>query len=55
MLKEHAPRDVILALSTDLHVDDDELEDLPAEVVPFKTTPIARDVLAALDRILTRG
>ncbi len=55
VLKEHAPRDVILALSTDLHVDDDELEDLPAEVVPFKTTPIARDVLAALDRILTRG
>lgn len=52
VLRAHGPANMILAVSKELHVDDEDIEDLPGEVVVFRVTPIARDILAALERIV---
>ncbi|MCZ6796141.1 MAG: DUF790 family protein [Planctomycetota bacterium] len=54
LLREHGPEELILALSRDLHVEEEEIEDLPGEVYTFRTHPIARELLALLDRFVGR-
>ncbi len=50
LLRDHGPKNFILAVSRDLHVDEEEAE-LPGELYVFRTTPVARDVLKLLERM----
>lgn len=52
LLEKHGPRNLILAVSKELHVDAEDV-DLSGEVYLFRTLPIARDVLKLLERILS--
>ena len=49
LLREHGPKNLILALSNQLRVDEESLEDLPAEIYQFREAPIAREVLKLLE------
>lgn len=51
LLREHAPIALIVAASKELRLADDELTELGDDVVVFRATPVARDVLAALERV----
>ncbi len=52
LLKKHGPKNVLLALSDELNVEENRTEDLPQEVYTFRTMPIARDVVKRLDEML---
>ncbi len=49
LLRRHGPKNLVLALSKALAAGAGELEDLPAEVYVFRTTPLARQVVKILD------
>ncbi len=51
LLRRHGPRNVILAVSRELRVDE-ETADLPGELYTFRTVPVAREVHECLERIL---
>jgi len=55
VLREHGPPNLILAVSRELHVEEEAIEDLPGEVLVFRAAPLARDVLAALERLRSAG
>jgi len=48
ILREQGPENLILAISKELAVDDDDLEDLPGEVYVFRSAPVAREVAKLL-------
>ena len=48
LLRQHGPQNLILALSKSLNVDEEALEEVPAEVYVFRSAPIAREVLKIL-------
>jgi hypothetical protein len=48
LLREHGPRNLILAISRELHAGEEDLAGLPAEVYVFRSAPVAREVLALL-------
>jgi predicted nuclease of restriction endonuclease-like RecB superfamily len=50
LLREHGPENLILALSKELHVGEEDMADLPGEVYVFRSVPIAREVLGLLTR-----
>ena len=50
LLREHGPPNFILGLASSLRVDEEALEDVPGEVYTFRSAPIAREVLAVLER-----
>ena len=52
LLEEHGPRNLILAVSKELHVDADDV-DLSGEVYVFRSLPIAREVLKLLDKVVS--
>ncbi|MCP4656383.1 MAG: DUF790 family protein, partial [bacterium] len=54
LLRRHGPENMILALSKPLAAGQAGLEELPGEVYVFRTAPVARKVLAALERIRLR-
>ncbi len=54
LLRSHGPENMILALSKELHVEDEELEDIPGEVYVFRSMPIAREVLKNLRKFQPR-
>ena len=45
-LRRHAKAPFLLAVSDQLHIDDDELAGLPAELVRFRQMPVPDDVVA---------
>lgn len=49
-LRRGATKQILLAVSKQLLTEDDDLSDLPVEVYVFRQTPIARKVLAHLER-----
>ena len=51
VLRELGPAHLILAISKELRVDDEDIEGLASEVYVFRTTPIAREVLERLEAI----
>lgn len=52
LLKEHGPPNLLLAVSEELHVDEELTEDLPQEVYTFRSIPNTREVAERLDRML---
>ncbi len=54
LLKEHGPQNVLLAVSEELHVDEERAGELPQEVYTYRTIPNAREVVERLDRMLDR-
>ena len=52
LLKKHGPPNVLLAVSEELHVDEELTAELPQEVYTFRTIPNAREVLERLDGML---
>ena len=52
LLKKHGPPDILLAVSEELHVDEELTADLPQEVYTFRTIPNAREVADRLDGML---
>ena len=50
LLRRYGPGNLIVALSRDLRADEEATEDLPGEVYIFRNQPIAREVLALLER-----
>jgi predicted nuclease of restriction endonuclease-like RecB superfamily len=54
LLRQHGPANLILALSKDLGVDEEEAAGLPGEVYVFRTTPIAREVYTLLETMRER-
>lgn len=56
LLRRHGPRNLVLALSKNLAAGEEEtLDDLPAEVYVYRSTPSARRIVAALDRLAEGG
>lgn len=51
LLRRHGPRNMILAVSRELRVDEKGTADLPGELYTFRTVPVARDVHKCLERI----
>ncbi len=52
LLRRHGPRNFILALSKQLAAGQEGLDEIPGEVYLFRSTPIARKVLAVLEQQL---
>lgn len=50
-LRRHGPGNMVLAVSTKLHVGEHALDDFPGEVVSFSQVVPVKDVLAALERV----
>ncbi|MCP4663904.1 MAG: DUF790 family protein [bacterium] len=51
LLRRHGPENMILALSKQLAAGQEGLDEIPGEVYVFRTAPVARKVLAVLERI----
>ena len=51
-LKAHGPQNLILAVSQELNTDKAKLADVPAEIYAFRSVPLAKDVLAKLNKFL---
>jgi len=52
LVRRHGPRNLVLALSKHLAAGEEEtLGDVPAEVYVYRSTPSARRIVAALDRL----
>lgn len=54
LLKKHGPPNVLLALSEELHVEEDQTGELPQEVYTFRSVPNAKEVVKRLDAMLER-
>ncbi len=52
LIRRHGPENMILAVSKELRVDDEEAAGLPGELYVFRTAPVAREVHKCLDKIL---
>ena len=52
LLKDQGPKNVLLALADELHVDEEKTEQLPQEVYRFRSVPNAKDVVERLDAML---
>ena len=52
LLRRHGPRNLILAISKELGVEEEDVEDLPGEVYAFRSTPVARDVHKILNDMI---
>jgi predicted nuclease of restriction endonuclease-like RecB superfamily len=52
ILRKHGPSNLLLALSRELHVGEEELADLPGDVYLFRRQPVAREVLRRLENFL---
>ena len=52
LLRRHGPRNLILAVSSMLGVEEEEIENLPAVVYVFRSTPVARDVHKILNGMI---
>ncbi|MCH2376175.1 MAG: DUF790 family protein, partial [Planctomycetes bacterium] len=52
LLRDHGPGNMILALSKELKVDEEELPKFAGEVYVFRSTPVARDVLKLLGSMI---
>jgi len=50
LLREHGPENLILAVSKDLHTEDEDLQGLPGEVYVFRSAPVAREILKLLKK-----
>jgi len=55
LLRRHGPRNMIVAVSRELHVDEQTATDLPGELYTFRTAPVARDVHRCLEKIRKEG
>ncbi len=53
LLRKHGPKNLVLALSKGLAAGAGELDDVPAEVYVFRTTPLARQVVKVLEAMPT--
>ncbi|MEM7354886.1 MAG: DUF790 family protein, partial [Acidobacteriota bacterium] len=53
LLREHGPRDLILAISKQLAAGRDGLDEIPTEIYVFRASPIARKVLKLLEEYRT--
>jgi hypothetical protein len=51
LLKKHGPPNLILAISKELAVEEEEAENLPGEIYVFRQTPIAREINKLLERM----
>jgi len=49
LLEERGPQNLILAVSKELHVAQEKLDELPGQVHVFRSTPVAREVRKLLD------
>lgn len=54
LLKHHGPANVLLALADELHVEEEQTEELPQEVYRFRSVPNAKEVLTRLDAMLEK-
>ncbi len=52
-LRKHAKRPFILAVSDQLHIEEAELEGLPAEIVRFRQMPLPDDIARRADELAT--
>ncbi|MBN1442217.1 MAG: DUF790 family protein [Planctomycetes bacterium] len=50
LLREHGPRNLIVAVARELHAGEEDLAGLPGEVYVFRSQPIAREVRALLEK-----
>ncbi len=55
LLRRHGPPNLILALSKQLATEREGLDELPGEVYVFRRQPVARQVLAVLERVREGG
>lgn len=51
LLRRHGPKNLIVAISKQLAASEEDLEDLPGEVYVFRSQPLARQVLALLEKM----
>lgn len=51
LLRRHGPRNLILALSKQLATEREGLDEVPGEVYVFRRQPVARQVVAVLERV----
>ncbi len=52
LLKKHGSKNILLAVSDELHVDEELTEELPQEVYRFRTIPNAKEVEQRLNQML---
>ena len=52
LLKQHGPPNLILGVSRELSIEEDDLANLPGDVYTFRTTPLASEVLKLLDGLV---
>ena len=52
LLREHGPTNILLALSEELHVEEEQIAGLPQEVYTFRSIPNAREIVKRLDEML---
>ena len=50
VLPHHGPENIILAVSKELRVDEEEVAELPVELYVFRSVPVAREVLSLLEK-----
>lgn len=55
LLRRHGPANMIVAVSRELRVEEQEAADLPGELYTFRSVPVARDVHRCLERIREEG
>lgn len=55
LLRRHGPSNMVLAISKDLGVDEEEMDELPGELYIFRTTPVAREVHRLLEDLRENG
>ncbi|NJL28065.1 MAG: DUF790 family protein [Thermoanaerobaculia bacterium] len=55
LLRRHGPKQLIVAISKQLAASEEDLDDLPGEVYVFRSQPLARQVLALLEKIRQEG
>ena len=55
MLREHADRPFILAISDQLNVEEGDLEGLPENVVRFRNMPLAEEVAKRAGKLIDEG
>lgn len=53
MLRQHATTPFLLAVSDQLHIDESEVESLPAEIVRFRQMPTPDEVVRRAEELLT--
>ena len=51
LLRRHGPKNLILAISRELHIEQEELEELPNDVYLFRSAPVASEMVKRLKKM----